>query len=106
MIYLTISLGGPLVALLTWPVGLAAVWLLWRPASTAFFRPPGYTQAQHQAQMAEFDHEAQMAELARFRARLPRRRMSHRPTRPTRTSPVRPVPASPAPSHAPIGGPT
>ena len=51
---------------------LAVVWLLWRPASSAFFRPPGYTQAQHQAQMAEFDHQAQMAELARIRARVPR----------------------------------
>jgi hypothetical protein len=30
-----------------------AVWLLWCPASSAFFRPPGYTQALHQAQMAE-----------------------------------------------------
>jgi hypothetical protein len=48
---------------LTWLAGLAAVWLLWRPASTPFFKPPGYTQAQHQAQMAE---------LARIRARLPR----------------------------------
>ena len=51
---------------------LAVVWLLWRPASRAHFRPPGYTQAQHQAQMAELDHQAQMAELARIRARLPR----------------------------------
>ena len=59
-------------AVLTWLTGLAAVWLLWRPASRAFFRPPGYTQAQHQAQMAEFDHQAQMAELARIRARVPR----------------------------------
>jgi NAD(P)-dependent dehydrogenase (short-subunit alcohol dehydrogenase family) len=32
----------------------------------------GYTQARHQAQMAEFDHQARMAELARFRARVPR----------------------------------
>jgi uncharacterized membrane protein YuzA (DUF378 family) len=64
--------GSPIVPVLYWLVGLAAVWLLWRPASSAFFRPPGYTQAQHQAQMAEFDHQAQMAELARFRARVPR----------------------------------
>jgi hypothetical protein len=27
------------VAVLTWLVGLAAVWLLWRPASSAFFKP-------------------------------------------------------------------
>ena len=64
--------GSPTVPVLYWLVGLAVVWLLWRPASRAFFRPPGYTQAQHQAQMAELDHQAQMAELARIRARLPR----------------------------------
>jgi hypothetical protein len=27
------------LAVLTWPVGAAAVWLLWRPASSAFFNP-------------------------------------------------------------------
>ena len=64
--------GSPAVPVLYWLVGLAVVWLLWRPASSVFFRPPGYTQAQHQAQMAEFDHQAQMAELARIRARVPR----------------------------------
>jgi hypothetical protein len=63
---------GPIVPLLTWLAGAAAVWLLWRPASTPFFRPPGYTRVRHQAQMAECAHQAQMAELARFRARLPR----------------------------------
>jgi hypothetical protein len=42
-----------LVFVLTWLVGLAAVWLLWRPASTAFFKPPGFAQALHQAQMTE-----------------------------------------------------
>ena len=63
---------GPTLPVLYWLVGLAVVWLLWRPSSRAYFRPPGFTQAQHQAQMDEFDHEAQMAELARFRARLPR----------------------------------
>jgi len=36
---------GLLGALLTWLPGLAAVWLLWRPSSSAFFRPPGFTQA-------------------------------------------------------------
>jgi len=35
----------PFVA--AWLVGAAAVWLLWRPASTAFFKPPGSTQALH-----------------------------------------------------------
>jgi len=54
---------GPTLPVLYWLVGLAVVWLLWRPGSRAFFRPRGYTQAQH---------EAQMAELARIRARLPR----------------------------------
>ena len=63
---------GPTIPVLYWLVGLAVVWLLWRPASRAYFRPPGYTQAQHQAQMTELDHQAQMAELARIRARLPR----------------------------------
>jgi hypothetical protein len=63
---------GPMVPVLTWLAGLAAVWLLWRPASTTYFRPPGYTQARHRAQMAELDQQVQMAELARFRARLPR----------------------------------
>ena len=63
---------GAIVPVLTWLAGAASVWLLWRPASSAFFRPPGYTQAQHQAQMAEFDHQAQMAELARIRTRVPR----------------------------------
>jgi hypothetical protein len=28
-----------------WLAGAAAVWLLWRPASSAFFRPHGFTQA-------------------------------------------------------------
>jgi uncharacterized membrane protein YuzA (DUF378 family) len=59
---------GPTVPVVTWLVGLAAVWLLWRPASSAFFKPPGYLQAQHQAQMTERGHQAQMAELARIRS--------------------------------------
>jgi len=62
---------GPTLPVLYWLVGLAVVWLLWRPASRAYFRPPGYTQAQHQAQMAKLGHQAQMAELARIRARVP-----------------------------------
>jgi hypothetical protein len=36
---------GLVVPLLTWLAGLAAVWLLWRPASSAFFQPQGFTQA-------------------------------------------------------------
>ena len=59
---------GPAVPVLTWLVGLAVVWLLWRPASAAFFKPPGHTRAQHQAQMADRAHQAQMAELARIRS--------------------------------------
>jgi hypothetical protein len=35
---------GPAVPVLTWLAGLAAVWLLWRPASTAFFKPQGLTR--------------------------------------------------------------
>jgi len=55
----------PFVA--AWLVGAAAVWLLWRPASTAFFRPPGSTQAPHSAHPAELDR------LRSSRARSPRR---------------------------------
>jgi hypothetical protein len=63
---------GPTLPVLYWLAGLAVVWLLWRPTSRAFFRPPDHTEAQHRAQMAEFGHEAQMAELTRIRARVPR----------------------------------
>jgi hypothetical protein len=41
---------GLIVPVLTWLAGLAAVWLLWRPASSAFFKPQGFTQAGHSAQ--------------------------------------------------------
>jgi hypothetical protein len=67
-----VPLLGPSVPMLTWLAGAAAVLLLWRPASSAFFRPPGYTQDRHQAQLAEQAHHAEMAEVARIRARLPR----------------------------------
>jgi hypothetical protein len=33
---------GLVFPVLTWLVGAAAVWLLWRPDSTAFFKPQGY----------------------------------------------------------------
>jgi hypothetical protein len=33
-----------------WLAGAVAVWLLWRPASSAFFKPQGFTQARHSAQ--------------------------------------------------------
>jgi hypothetical protein len=63
---------GPTIPVLTWLAGLAAVLLLWRPASGAFFKPPSSAQGQHQAQLAEREHQAQMAQVARIRARLPR----------------------------------
>ena len=47
--------GGVVPFVAAWLAGAAAVWLLWRPASTAFFKPPGSTQALHQAHMAELD---------------------------------------------------
>jgi hypothetical protein len=50
-----------------WLAGGAAVWLLWRPASDAFFKPPGSAQALHQWHMAELDR------LRSARARSPRR---------------------------------
>ena len=34
-----------IVPALTWLAGLAAVWLLWRPAASAFFRPLGRESA-------------------------------------------------------------
>jgi hypothetical protein len=61
-------LGPAIIPVLYWLVGLAVVWLLWRPASRAYFRPPGLTRAQHRAQMAELGHQAQMAEVARIRS--------------------------------------
>ena len=30
---------GVIVPVLTWLIGVAVVWLLWRPASSAFFKP-------------------------------------------------------------------
>lgn len=44
--------GGIVPFIAAWLVGAAAVWLLWRPASTAFFKPPCSTYALRQAQMA------------------------------------------------------
>ena len=35
------TLLGLIFPVLTWLVGLGAVWLLWRPESTAFFKPQG-----------------------------------------------------------------
>jgi hypothetical protein len=53
-----------LIFVLTWLVGLAAVWLLWLPASSAFFRPQGFTQAGSAAQLSSRTESS--------RARLPR----------------------------------
>ncbi len=33
----------------TWLVGLAAVWLLWRPTSSSFFKPQEFKQVEHSA---------------------------------------------------------
>jgi hypothetical protein len=40
---------GLLLAVLGWLPGLAAVWLLWRPASSAFFKRQDFPQAGHRA---------------------------------------------------------
>ena len=37
--------GGTVLYVAAWVAGAAAVWLLWRPASSAFFKPQGFTQA-------------------------------------------------------------
>jgi hypothetical protein len=58
--------GGAVLFVAAWLAGGAAVWLLWRPASTAFFKPPGSAQALHQAHMAE------LGRLRSSRARSPR----------------------------------
>jgi hypothetical protein len=42
---------GLVAPVLTWLTGLAAVWLLWRPASSAFFHPQALTQARHSARI-------------------------------------------------------
>jgi hypothetical protein len=57
---------GPAVPVLTWLAGLAAVWLLWRPDSTAFFMALCRPQVVHQAQIAELER------LRSTRPRLPR----------------------------------
>ena len=58
------TLFGLIFPLLTWLVGLAVVWLLWRPASSAFFKPQGFTQAAPVAQLS--------SRIRSSRARLPR----------------------------------
>ncbi|HEY0999671.1 MAG TPA: hypothetical protein VGD83_08535, partial [Streptosporangiaceae bacterium] len=36
--------GGTTLVAAAWLTGAAAVWLLWRPASSGFFKPRGFTQ--------------------------------------------------------------
>jgi hypothetical protein len=43
---------GVILPVLGWLVGLAAVWLLWRPASSAFFTPRDVTRAGSGAQLS------------------------------------------------------
>jgi len=59
--------GSIVLSVAGWLVGGAAVWLLWRPASDVFFKPPGSAQVLHQWHMAELDR------LRSSRARSPRR---------------------------------
>jgi hypothetical protein len=40
-----LSYGNVVLFVAAWLGGAAAVWLLWRPASSAFYNPPGLTQA-------------------------------------------------------------
>ena len=56
--------GGTVLFVAAWLVGAAAVWLLWRPASSAFFKPQGFTQAAPGAQLS--------SRIRSSRARLPR----------------------------------
>jgi hypothetical protein len=48
-----LTVSGVALSALNWLIGLAAACLLWLPASSAFFRPPGYAEARHKARMAE-----------------------------------------------------
>ena len=56
---------GVILPVLGWLVGLAAVWLLWRPASSAFFKPRYQTGAGSGAQLS--------ARMNASRDQLPRR---------------------------------
>ena len=62
---LAVMVFGVIVPVLALVVGVAAVWLLWRPASTAFFKPQGFTQAGRSAQPS--------SQIQSSSARLPRR---------------------------------
>jgi hypothetical protein len=54
-----------IVPVLGWLVGLAAVWLLWRPASSAFFKPQGVIQGGSGTQLS--------SRMNASREQLPRR---------------------------------
>ena len=41
--------GGTALFVAAWLVGAAAVWLPWRPAASAFFKPQDFPQAGHSA---------------------------------------------------------
>jgi hypothetical protein len=55
---------GVILTVLPWLAGLAAVWLLWRPACSEFYKPQGFTQAGHGAR--------QSSRIGSSRQRLPR----------------------------------
>ena len=68
-----VPLLGPIVLVLTWLPGAAAVWLLWRPASSAFFRPPGSAQAlPGSAQTLRGVRQAELERIRSSRTRMPR----------------------------------
>ncbi len=47
-----LNYGGIALFAAAWLAGAAAVWLLWRPASSAFFKPQGFTQTGSGAQLS------------------------------------------------------
>jgi hypothetical protein len=55
---------GVIVPVLAWLAGASAVWLLWRPASSAFFKPRDFMQAAPGAQLS--------SRIGSSRARWPR----------------------------------
>ena len=62
---------GPALPVLTWLVGLAAVWLLWRPASTAYFKPQGGTPGPARRTAVCPDSNVQLTVAAPFVSRAP-----------------------------------
>jgi hypothetical protein len=62
----SLGVSGLIFPVLNWLIGLAAAGLLWLPASTAFFRSPGFAEARHQAQTGE------LARIRSSRPRMPR----------------------------------